>query len=55
MTDITPEPGQEPTGDLSPFEGLDLVALDELTHAGVGEGDFDGDVHGVPPELVELL
>ena len=49
-----PEPGQEPTGDLSPFEGLDLVALDELTHAGVGEGDFDGDVHGVPPELVEL-
>lgn len=51
---VAPEPGQEPTGDLSPFEGLDPAELVELERAGVGEGDFDGDDHGVPADLVDL-
>lgn len=32
----------------------DAPALDELAAAGIGEGDFDGDQHGVPTDLVEL-
>lgn len=32
----------------------DAPALDALAAAGVGEGDFDGDQHGVPADLVEL-
>lgn len=46
---------QEPTGELPPgFEDVDAAALDELARAGIGEGDFDGDDHGVPADLVEL-
>lgn len=32
----------------------DAAALDALAAAGIGEGDFDGDEHGVPADLVEL-
>lgn len=32
----------------------DALELDALARAGVGEGDFDGDDHGVPVDLVEL-
>jgi hypothetical protein len=31
----------------------DADALDALAAAGVGEGDFDGDLHGVPYEAIE--
>lgn len=44
MTDIWPE-GTSST---------DAPALDELAAAGIGEGDFNGDEHGVPTDLVEL-
>jgi hypothetical protein len=49
-----PEHGQVSTGDLSYLEGVDPAALDALAAAGIGEGDFDGDEHGVPADLVEL-
>ena len=49
-----PEHGQAPTGDLTFLEGVDPVALDTLAEAGIEEGDFNGDEHGVPSDLVEL-
>jgi hypothetical protein len=49
-----PEPGQEATGAIDNLDGHDPDALDALERAGIGEGDFDGDVHGVPTHLVEL-
>lgn len=46
MTDTDP---QWPAG----VTAADAPALDALAGAGVGEGDFDGDQHGVPFEAVE--